>query len=224
MVKNEMEKINNQKGTLLIEILLAILIAAIVIGGVILLMTGSSQSGKISGTQSAAIALAQEGLEAMEAIRDTTNGWHNIYLPPDGNGSVGNKGDSYLYYAHKNGSAWELSTDVANRDIIINETTYSRTIYIYNVSRNATGDREIVTSGGVDDPSTQKIKVKVSQNNSKDIIFEEYLTRWKNNTFLDTNWSGGSGQAGPVASPNSSYASDDGNIDTGTAGSIKLKQ
>lgn len=209
---------------MLIEMLLAILIAAVVIGGVILLMTGSSQSGKNSGTQSAAVALAQEGLEAMEAIRDTTNGWHNIYLPPDGNGSAGDKGDSYPYYIYKNGSAWELSTNTANRDIIIDGITYSRTIYIYNASRNATGDREIVASGGVNDPSTQKIKVKVSQSGGKDIVFEEYLTRWKNDTFLTTDWSGGSGQQGPIVSPDNSYASDDGNIDTGTAGSIKLKQ
>lgn len=220
-----MEEFFNQKGQMLIEMLLAILIAAVIIGGVISLMSGNSQSGKISGTKSAAVALAQEGLEAMEAIRDTTNGWHNIYLPPDGNGSAGNKGDSYPYYAYKNGSAWALSTNTANRDIIIDGITYSRTIYIYNVSRNASGDREIVTVGGVDDPSTQKVKVVVAQSWGQNVTMEEYLTRWKNSTFLNTDWSGGSGQTGPIISPNALYSSDDGNITVdGPTGSIKLKQ
>lgn len=213
-----------QSGQILVEMLLAILIAAIIVGGAASLFYVNLKSGQKSGAKSAAISLAQEGLEAMEAVRDTTNGWHNIYLPPDGNGSAGDKGDSYPYYIYKNGSVWDLSTNTANRDIIIDGITYSRTIYIYNASRNATGDREIVASGGIDDPSTQKIKVKVSQSDGKDIVFEEYLTRWKNNTFPQTDWSGGSGQAGPITSPNASYASDDGNIDTGTAGNIKLKQ
>ncbi len=218
-----MKNILNQKGQMLIEILLAVLIAAIVIGAASSLGYVGLKSGQSSGAKSSAVALAQEGLEAMQAIAESD--WHNIYLPPDGNGSSSNKGESYPYYVYKNGVNWAISSDIAKRDIIINGNTYARVIYIYNVSRNATGDREIIATGGIDDPSTQKIKVIVSRVGEASISVSEYLTRWKNNTSAQTDWSGGAGQAGPVTTPNTGYDSDDGNIEINNpAGSIKLKQ
>ncbi len=212
----------NQKGQMLIEILLAVLIAAIVIGAASSLGYVGLKSGQSSGAKSAAVSLAQEGLEAIQAIAESD--WHNIYLPPDGSGSSSNKGESYSYYVYKNGASWAISSDIAKRDIMINGNTYARVIYIYNVSRNAAGDREIVASGGIDDPSTQKIRVTVSRAGEASVSASEYLTRWKNNVSVQTDWSGGAGQAGPIAAPNNMYDSDDGNIEINNpAGSIKLK-
>lgn len=214
--------ITNQNGQVLIEILLAILIAVAIIGAVSNLLFANLKSGKISGARNVALSLAKEGLEAMEIIKD--NDWHNIYLPPDGNGNYADKGNGFPYYLYSDGSSWNLSNNVINRDITIDGAAYSRIIYIYNVSRDAEGN--IVETGGTEDPSTQKIQVVVSSNESSDITLSNYFTRWKNETFIQTDWSGGSGQTGPLIWNNiiNQYSSDDGNIDTGNpAGSIKLK-
>lgn len=212
----------NQNGQVLIEILLAILIAVAIIGAVSNLLFANLKSGKISGAKNVALSLAQEGLEAMETIRD--NDWHNIYLPPDGNGNSTDKGNDFPYYLHSDDSSWSLSNNIINRDITIDGTVYLRTIYIYNVSRGIEGD--IVETGGMEDPSTQKIQVVVSSNESSDVALSNYFTRWKNETFIQTDWSGGSGQAGPLIwnSVINQYSLDDGNIDVSDpAGSIKLK-
>lgn len=218
-----MKKFLNQRGQILIETLLAILIAAIIIGAVASLVVVSMRSSQSSGNKGDAISLAQEGIEALGAVADSD--WHDLYLPPDGAGSAANKGESYPYYIYKNGSSWSLSSNAANRDIVINGVTYSRTIYIYNVNRNTAGDREIVAVGGAEDPSTQKVKVVISHPSGQDTALSQYFTRWKNNASVQTNWSGGAGQVGPIAAPNTQYGSDDGNIDMNNpAGSIKLKQ
>jgi len=182
------------------------------------------KSGKVSGTKNIALSLAQEGLEAMETIRD--NGWHNIYFPPDGNGASVNKGNDFPYYLSNDGSSWSLSNNIINKDITIDSITYSRTIYIYNINRDTEGD--IAEVGGIEDPSTQKIQVIVSSNENSDIILNNYFTRWKNETFIQTDWSGGSGQTGPLPWNNviDQYDFDDGNenIDINNPiGSIKLK-
>jgi hypothetical protein len=215
---------NNQRGSLLVEILLAILIAGAIIGAVSGLVFTSQKSGQTSGIKNSAVALAQEGFEAAGSISETD--WHNIYLPPDGTGDpINDKGGANPYYVYKSGSSWALGKIMASEgDIEIGGIIYARKIYIYNVNRNSGGDREIVTVGGAEDPSTQKIKMVISTTGSQDVIIEGYLTRWKNRTFNQANWFGGAGQAGPIATPNTQYFSDDGNIDTGTPGSIKLKQ
>lgn len=238
-----MKNILNQKGQMLIEILLAVLIAAIVIGAASSLGYVGLKSGQSSGAKSSAVALVQEGLEAMQAIAETD--WHNIYLPPTGSGLSTDKGESFPYYVYKNGTSWAISTDVAKRDIIVSGETYSntylRTIYIYNVNRQKAGndrkicsEKEIAESAAgcsvgeyIEDPSTQKIKVVVTRAGEAEVSVSEYLTRWKNNVSVQSDWSGGSGQTGPIATPNNRYDSIDpeGNIDTsGPGGSIKLKQ
>lgn len=210
----------------MIEILIAILIIALVIGATSDIFMVSLRSGKISEKKNTAISLAQEGLTALEAIQDSS--WHNIYFPPDGNGGSSDKGDAFLYYVHNDGVSWIFSNNVAHRDVTIDGITYSRTIHIYNVNRNSIGDRQICTGvgtcpdGEVDDPSTQRIKVVVSGDGISDTVLNKYFTRWGNEIFVQTNWSGGSGQdnfTDPLR-----YHSDDGNIDVNNpAGSIRLK-
>ncbi len=222
-----MEKIFNQKGALLLEMLLAILIGAIIIGAVSGLVFVSLKSGQSSGQKSAAIFLAEEGLEAMQSISEAD--WHNIYLPPAGSGDPdSDKGEAKPYYIYKSGFFWALGKVIVGDEgnIPIDGIIYTRNIYIENVTRDKTGDRQICAGVGIcaeeaNDPSTQKIKAVVSKSGGADVVLEEYLTRWKNNTSGQSDWSGGAGQA-DFSDP-SKYDSDDGNIDTGAPGSIKLK-
>lgn len=198
----KIKNLSNQQGSLLIEILLAVAIAAIIIGGVSVLISVSLKSGQISGEKSAALGLAEEGLEAMKVIGESD--WHNIYLPPDGLGDPDTgKGEveanAYYVYKKDNGGtfSWDLTKDSAKGNITVNGIIYIRKIYIFNVTRNKTGpDRQVCIipvedcpAGELNDPSTQRIKVKVSQSAGADIIVEEYLTRWRNNIYSQADWS-----------------------------------
>lgn len=220
------KKIFNQKGALLIEILLAVTVGAMIIGAVSGLVYVSSKSGQNSGAKSASIALAEEALEAMQSISETD--WHSVYLPPTGDSNSG-KGDAKDYFLYKNGAAWALSEDSVYGNITMADgSVYARKIHIDNVNRRKTEDRKICTAaeGCLDgeydeDSSTQKIKIVVSKNGSADTSLEEYFTRWKNSTFSQSDWSGGSGQA-DFSDP-LKYDLDDGNIDTTVPGSLKLK-
>lgn len=176
----------NQQGQLFIEILLAITIAALVIGAFATAVVVSLKSGKISGDRSVAVALASEGLEAAQSIAD--NDWHKIYYPPFGKGNPN--------YLEKNGTAWQLTSNpLYQEDISINNIVYRRTIYIEDVKRNKGVDRQICAAPGdclpideLDDPSTQKVKVTVSFTGSEDIVVYEYLTRWRNRIFKQGSW------------------------------------
>lgn len=192
-----------QQGSLLLEILLAVMIAAIIIGAVASLTYVGSKSGQIAGAKNAAVALAEEGMEAMQSISEIS--WHNVYLPPSGSGNAdSDKGDLKPYYVYKNGSVWALGA-IVNGDegnIDIDGIIYSRKIYIYNTDRKNTPEKPICTdteaclvSEKIKDPSTQKIKIIVSKAGDADTVLEEYLTRWKNETSSQSDWSGGSGQA-----------------------------
>lgn len=227
-----MEKIFNQKGSLLLEILLAVAIGAIIIGAVSGLVYVSSKSGQVSGAKSSAVFLAEEGLEAMQSISEAN--WHDIYLPPTGAGDPdADKGNTNPYYIYKDGNLWALGKIVIGDEgnIQIDDIIYARKVFIENVSRKRISERPICTETEsclpveqVNDPSTQKIKIVVSKTGSADVVVEEYLTRWKNEVTSQSDWSGGSGQA-DFFNP-AKYDSDDGNISISgeDAGSIRLKQ
>lgn len=212
----------NQKGQLLIELLIAITIAALIAGAISGLFFVNFRSSQSSENKNSALLLAQEAMEAIDSIKN--NSWHKIYLPPDGTGDANND-KGVPYYIYNDGSIWKIAKVISSTDddIVINETVYSRSLYIYNASRDNNGN--ITEIGGSDDPSTQKIKVVVSYEGGKDVILEEYLTRWKNEVFNQSDWSGGPGQAGPISpTPNAQYDSDSGNVDTNNpTGSIRLK-
>ena len=225
----------NQKGQLLIEILLAILIGSLIMGSTASLIVISQKSDFISGEKNIAVLLAQEGVEAVESIKN--NFWHNIYLPPDGTGdAVSSKGDTNIYCLKNDGIIWSLSGPFSDFgpfpdcEVNINGETYTRKIIFYNTNREDNADENITEIATEEDTSTQKLRIAVLYNNGMDVILEEYITRWKNQIFIQSDWTGGSGQLGPIlikdrdftANPTTEYDTDDTNIDV-SGGNLKLK-
>ncbi|MBI3671251.1 hypothetical protein HY249_00455 [Candidatus Azambacteria bacterium] len=208
----------SESGQLLLEILIAVSILAFIAIAISQVLGVSFQSSKVGGQRTVALGVAQEEMEAVRAIAKES--WNNIY-------GVG-KGVANKY--HISNSAADCGTQrwclVAGQSSeTFNGLLYTKYIYIDNVSRTG-GDIDSTYSAPNDDPLTQKVSVAVSwQGGSIDIY--EYFTRARNSSAGQTNWTT-SGQAtnptsGETASFNSAYSSDDGNIDTATAGSIKLK-
>jgi prepilin-type N-terminal cleavage/methylation domain-containing protein len=114
-----------------------------------------------------------------------------------------------------------LSADEVQR--LWNSTAFTRYFNIENVSRDSNGD--IVTSGGNNDPSTQKITVYIewptTSGDTGQVSVVDYVTRWANRVFNQSDWSGGSGQTGVITEPNNRF--DNATSISNPAGSIRIE-
>jgi type II secretory pathway pseudopilin PulG len=125
--------ISNQRGQLLIEILLAIAITAIMLPALLTGLFASKQGKAQQGQRVQAVALMKEAEEVVRNVRD--QGWSVFSV----NGT---------YHPLISGSSWVF----ASGGETINGLT--RTITVSDVYRDSNG--AIVTTGGTFDPSTKK--------------------------------------------------------------------
>ena len=182
---------STQRGALLLELLIVIAILAIILSVGSQAMLVSMQSGKVSGERDVATALANEALEAVRGV--TEEKWQNLY-------NLTGKGTTH-YFASSTVSAgkWTLTATSTATDelVVMNGITYTRYVIVDNVSRDATS-RAIVTSGGEDDPSTQKVTVTVSWPNADTVTISDYFFRWRNKVCSQTSWAGAGGTANGI--------------------------
>lgn len=173
----------DSKGQLLIEMLIAIMVAAVIVIAVSNLFFVNMKEGKFTENRFDALMLAQEGMEAVNSVAESS--WHNIYLPPMGSGSKDDKGDSFVYCLKNDASSWSLTNVLSDCEILNNGIAYTRKIIISNANRD---NGNISESSGTDDPSTQKVKIIISYGGGKDVSLEEYITRWKNRILKQDSW------------------------------------
>ncbi|MBI1755116.1 prepilin-type N-terminal cleavage/methylation domain-containing protein [Candidatus Azambacteria bacterium] len=178
-------KIHKDKdgGFSLFEVLIAISVFA-VIGAIAAQLIGISlQSEKTSAQKTVALQLAQEESEAVDSL--AAEYWQNIYGL--------SKGPANKYYAVISGSKWATST--SEETVTINNDSYKRHFYVENVSRDSGG--AITTSGGNDDPSTQKVTVAVKWFSGgleiNTATTTKYIMRARNTAASQTQWYNGGG-------------------------------
>lgn len=108
---------------------------------------------------------------------------------------------------------------------------FSRSFSIENVCRTNSSSSTIsgtapCTGGDVNDPLTQKITTFTEWTpvggTASQLTIVDYVTRTRNAVFLQTDWSGGSGQEGPLTEPNSRFASGT-NVSTSTPGFFRIQ-
>ena len=104
---------------------------------------------------------------------------------------------------------------------LYSSTIYTRYFYIDNVGRDASGN--ILSSGGTNDPSTKKLTAVYGWPNGPTNSFSTYLTRFQNNVFDQTDWSGGPGQDGPATTTNSRFSTSTQIYYATTTGSILIQ-
>jgi hypothetical protein len=209
-----LDVINNTQGQLLLEILIAVGVAAVVLSVVSQLVLVSLNSNKATVESTIAENLAQGEFKAVGAIAFSK--WQNLYNLT--------KATSSHYFATSTAGAWATST--GNETISINGLSFTRYFTISNVCRDD-ATRAIITTIGVppctagnsDDPSTQKITVTVSWSGGT-IVRSDHLTRWRNQTCVQTSWN--STGSGTTTCPTTTYESKT-DIDTSVPGSIKLQ-
>ena len=204
------------------ELLVGVAVVTIIISSVVTAVVLGLRIHLQSVASRGAAALEQE---TMESVRSVAEGkWSNLY-------GVSSKGAAATY---KITTSPVLTIVGGSEDVIVNSITYTRFFSVENVCRLNEGISGVTdnegsattcdTSGGTEDPSTQKITVTIQwqiSGGTTEIKVVEYLTRFRNEVTRFTDWSGQSGVIGPITSPDSNYFSVN-NLNTATVGEIKL--
>jgi Tfp pilus assembly protein PilV len=200
---------NKQTGQSLVEILVALAVGIIFVLGVMIVMQSSLKMGKDSEKIQTSASLARELMDNVKVFSDSD--WHNIY-------NLATTSANH-YYLNTTSSPFTVSS--GDETVVVGTTTYIRYFYVDDVYRDGSGK---ISDSGTFDPSTKKITVGVRWTNSNDRFISTYLTRSKNNIFVQTDWTGGGGQTGPITSTNNQFDTSTSNIDfSTTTGSIRLK-
>ncbi len=171
------QKIKNQ-GFSLIELLIAIAFIGVIITLIMTMNSFNADLWRLNENKTKAYFYASESLEAIKLLN-----WSELA-----------DGDYHLVLQDE---AWTL---VEGSEIL--EEKYTRTINISSVNRefidNGHVYGEIVENGNID-PDSKKIRAQVTwlgkNAQTQEIILENYLSRWQAKRFVQTDWSGGSGQS-----------------------------
>lgn len=201
-------------GQSLLEILIGLGISVMMIsaatGSLFLVLRSSSTNQQTQVANSLANAL----LDNLTSFSESN--WSGVYNL--------SKGEANVYYLAT--STGQFSIQSGQEPVTISDVVFSRYFYVENVSRDPSSRNiEETYSSANEDPSTQKVTIKISWNlpaSSGSFEIISYITR-KNLYFArQTDWLGGSGVAGPVIDfGNSYYSSSDIDIES-ASGSIKI--
>lgn len=195
------------KGQSLIEILVAVAIGTILIGGSVGLIGVSIKSYGTVRKHLQANILIRQATGVIQSLAHSN--WHSIYDLTKGSD----------YKITESGNTWTISA--GQETDTVNNIPYKRYFQVYNVNRDGSDN---IADTGDDDPSTQKVIIVLEYDNNyiSSSSISLYLTRSKDNkTLHQTDWSGELGITGPVSNPSNKYDTST-NISTSTAGQLTL--
>jgi|GEM_PF-1189104 len=195
-------KMNNQ-GQSLLEVILALAIFALISVTLVTMATGGLASLDQGGRQIEAGALAQEGMEAVRAVRDRA--WNELVFTTS--------------TVTTTGGQWVLGGEDASATI----GDYTRVINFENICRGA-GNNITTCPGAYGDAHSKKVTSEVFWSPrvgvTTSIKLVSYLTNWDTNIWTQTDWVGGMGQN--IWSDIAKFFSNDGGIDASAAGQLQL--
>ncbi len=202
-----------RKGQSLIEVFIALGIGTMVAGGIAGAFVISVRSNEL-GTKSRNATIVNDSL--IDLARTYIDGnWSG----PSGLSGL-STGPSNTYKLVNSGGTWVVQA--GTESVVISGITYNRSFYFEPVSRTG-GNIDAVYSAPGNDLSTRKVTVQTAfpvVGQPRSISNSFYSTRWRTITVRQTDWSGGSGQAGPMTNTNAMFSSAV-NVDgTTTAGSL----
>lgn len=196
-------------GQSLIEVLISVAIGVLFIIAAVASISPALKTSTQASRAEAGTALAKELLNNVRVWSDAN--WSNV-------AQLATSSANHYYLST---SSSPFSSVAGDEVALVATTTYARYFYVDDVYRDA-GD-VLVSSGGAYDPSTKKLTVAYSWPQSSTATISMYITRRRDNIFWQTDWSGGSGQNGPITSVNGMFSTSS-NIDyTTTTGSIIVK-
>lgn len=194
-------------GQSLVELLIAAGLGVIFIGAGVGLVVSSLTSYRAAKEQQIGAALAKELLDSARV--GATANWH--FIDTLSTSSV-----------HYHVSTTSIFTVVSGDEVIsLASGSFTRYFTVGDVYRDSFSSGVIVSSGGSIDPSTKKITVFYQGPSRALKSFSTFVARNQMRQFVQTDWSGGSGQDGPATTTNNRFASST-RIATSTSGSITL--
>ncbi|MDD4761943.1 MAG: hypothetical protein PHZ25_02910 [Candidatus Pacebacteria bacterium] len=200
----------NSSGQALMELLVGVGIGAIILGSTVGIARVSVRSNSDVRKMKTATFLAKEIEVNLEVFADANwNGFYGL-----------SKGENNHYYLTTTSSPF-VST--SGEEIITQDgVPYKRYFYVENVYRSDSND-SIVSSGGSLDPSTQKTTIKVTwQGEEGEVTLVNYLARYRNFSFNQSDWFGGYGIDGPLSFSSNVFSTST-TVSVGTAGVLKLQ-
>src|SRR3972149_2077834 len=135
---------SNERGISVAEVVIAIAVVSTVFSAITQVSILALRASADRNTKAKALAIAQEGMEAVRSIRDAS--WTT---------NIAGLSFGATYYITASSSQWALTQ--TNPGLI--ENKFTRTVILDNVSRNINDD--IVDTGGTNDIYTKKITVTV---------------------------------------------------------------
>lgn len=196
-----------RRGQSLVEVLVALSVGILIIGGVTGAFVVIARNNDLSSKNRNATITNDALLDSSRSFAD--GNWTALYAL--------NKGSNNRYKLVNTAGTWIVQS--GTEAVVIRNLTYTRSFYVDNVSRDGSGNIESVYNVINDDPSTQKITVETSfplGGSVKTTSSVFYAARTQNFVLNQTDWSGGSGQAGPITRINNKFASS-ANVDFSTA-------
>ncbi|MDP1688800.1 MAG: prepilin-type N-terminal cleavage/methylation domain-containing protein [bacterium] len=182
---------NSREGQSLIEILVGIAIMSIFLTGAAIMMINIIKIGKTNRSAQTAQDLASELLDNVKAINSSN--WQNLY-------SLSPKGSSTPYYATTTLNGLQVTT--GQELLTIDNMVFTRYFYIENVCRDSSGGTDgtgvvvgvsdtLVCSPAFEDPSSQRVTVRVTWLDSDGKTLTEFITRFANAVTSQASWQGG---------------------------------
>ena len=158
-----------KKGFSLVELIIAIGVFAIVGSGVFYVITNTYSNYYGTGDRQTVTEFAQEGVEAVRAIRD--NSWQDIEDEIDNTNGVSKDANNYWQFSGGSDSLGSLT----------------RTIDITEVYRDGSGD---IAETGTLDTDTVKAVITVSGFGMDDYVLTTYISNWSIAEWEQDDWSG----------------------------------
>jgi len=224
-----------RQGQSLIEIMIGVAVSVILITSAATLISVTLKSSTQNKFIQAASFLSQDLIDKVTIFAEKQ--WNCASGASCGIYNL-NKGSSNHYRLITSGGAFVSAPN--DETVTLDGVDYTRYFYAENVNRVNCGVGDITpnaisapacsTPGGfgiAEDPSTQKLTVVTSwtySGTTSDIRIVKYVTRSRNQVFLQTDWSGGPDPAAaPLTVPNNKFYSSSNINFIGIPGSIKLQ-
>lgn len=220
------KKHSSTRGQSLIEMLIALGIGVILIGGVTALITTNLRSSSESKSAQVAAALTQEVTEAVKSKAEAN--WNAFY-------ALGKTSANKYYIASST-----LAITAGTESVALGEYNFTRYFYIENVNRTKCGTGSVTTDAATgaprdcgvaffasdeaaiaEDPLTQKITVVIEWN-GESVKQEQFVSRSRNSAFRQTDWSGGGGDTSILTASNGRYSTSTAIETTAPVGAIKV--
>ncbi len=165
------------KGQSLIEVLVAVFIGVILFIAAVAVITPVLRSNTAATKAQVASALARELMENVVVMSERD--WHII----DGLATA----PTTYYLSTTTFPTASFATSTGKESVVVATTTYARYFFLENVTRDNAG----ILGGSNNDPSTKKVTVVYSWPQSATKTITRYITRSRNNIYIQTDWSGG---------------------------------